>query len=126
LTNFVQDIKDFHKKFGLEYVGLPRRISGELFNFRLKFMQEELNEYADAWEANDKEKMLDGLVDLLYVVFGTAHMHGFNIQEAWNRVHHANMQKVRAERMEDSVRGSIKYDVVKPAGWKAPDLSDLV
>jgi hypothetical protein len=35
------------------------------------------------------------------------------------------MKKVRALRAVDSQRGST-YDVVKPSGWVAPDLSDLV
>lgn len=126
MTNFVQDIIDFHKKFGLEYRGPPRLLPTELYLFRSAFMQEELNEYNEAVGKIDKEKQLDSLVDLLYVAFGTAHLHGFNIQEAWNRIHHANMQKVRAERKEQSTRGSVEYDVVKPPGWKAPDLSDLV
>jgi predicted HAD superfamily Cof-like phosphohydrolase len=126
MTNFVQDIIDFHKKFGLNYDGPPRELPDLLSEFRMKFMQEELDEYCEGEDMHDKEKMLDSLVDLLYVAFGTAHLHGFNIQAAWNRVHHANMQKVRAQRLEDSKRGSVAYDIVKPPNWKAPDLSDLV
>lgn len=126
MTNFVEDIKDFHKKFGLEYSAGPRQLPTDLQDFRSKFLQEELDEYEEGVVYKDKEKQLDSLVDLLYVAFGTAYLHGFDIQAAWNRVHNANMQKIRAERPEDSRRGSIKYDVVKPPGWKAPDLSDLV
>jgi predicted HAD superfamily Cof-like phosphohydrolase len=68
---------------------------------------------------------LDALVDLAYVVLGTAYLHGFRFNEAWRRVHAANMAKVRAERAEQSARGST-FDVVKPPGWKPADLSDLV
>lgn len=125
MTNFVEDIKDFHKKFQLEYKGPPRRLPVELMKFRFDFMKEELEEYTLADAVDDKAGMLDALVDLLYVAFGTAHLHGFDIQKAWNRVHEANMKKVRALREDDSKRGST-YDVVKPSGWKAPDLSDLV
>lgn len=125
MVNFVEDIKDFHKKFGLEYQGPPRALPFELSEFRYNFMREELFEYADARDHDDKAKQLDALVDLLYVAFGTAYLHGFDIRAAWNRVHEANMKKVRALREEDSVRGST-YDVVKPPGWRAPDLSDLV
>ena len=125
MVNFVQDIIDFQTKFGLEYKGPPRQLPEDLETFRRKFMMEELIEYAHACEHRDKVGMLDGLVDLLYVAFGTAHLHGFDIQKAWARVHEANMKKVRALRESDSKRGST-YDVIKPEGWKPPDLSDLV
>jgi len=67
---------------------------------------------------------LDALVDLAYVVLGTAFMHGFDFNEAWRRVHAANMQKVRATSPDVSKRNS-SLDVVKPEGWTPPDLSDL-
>lgn len=125
MTNFVKDIADFHEKFGLQYYGPPRQLPVDLAQFRYNFMREELFEYVDARDHDDKAKQLDALVDLLYVAFGTAHLHGFDIQTAWSRVHAANMKKIRALREEDSKRGST-YDVVKPPGWIAPKLDDLV
>lgn len=119
------DILAFHQKFGLLYGGPTRALPVELATFRQRFMQEELDEYCEADAHGDKAKMLDALVDLVYVALGTAHLHGFNFDEAWRRVHLANMAKVRVERPEDSKRGS-GFDVVKPPGWTPPDLSDLV
>ena len=120
-----QDICDFHNKFGLIYDGKPRRLSDELDKFRRMFMDEELDEYFDATTERDMHGQLDALVDLAYVVLGTAYLHGFNFPEAWRRVHAANMSKVRATSSQQSKR-STAYDVVKPEGWKAPDLRDLV
>jgi predicted HAD superfamily Cof-like phosphohydrolase len=88
-------------------------------------MTEELEEYYDAWNDSDMPGQLDALVDLVYVALGTAHMQGFDFNEAWRRVHDANMQKVRAQNADESKRGSA-LDVVKPEGWKPADLSDLV
>jgi predicted HAD superfamily Cof-like phosphohydrolase len=140
----VRDIRQFHEYFGLEYTGKPRTLGGGLGSFRNNFMHEELEEYEDAWEElidridgqwpypdNDGkitkllETQLDSLVDLVYVVLGTAYLQGFNFKEAWRRVHEANMMKVRAERDSDSKRGST-FDVIKPEGWQPPDHSDLV
>lgn len=113
----MRDIVEFHDKFGLLYYDLPRELPEDLRDFRINFMKEELTEYINA---KTKEDMLDALVDLCYVALGTAQLHGFNFNEAWKRVHAANMAKVRApsERSE--------YDIVKPEGWTPPDLSDLV
>jgi len=49
----------------------------------------------------------------------------FIFDTAFNRVHKANMSKVRARSNVEGTRGSV-WDVVKPEGWEAPDLHDLV
>lgn len=123
--NLFGDVAEFHRKFGLEYAGPPRELDSGSSSFRREFMREELVEYIDAAIDGDKAKQLDALVDLIYVALGTAYLQGFDFNEAWRRVHAANMLKIRAEKKEDSKRGST-YDVVKPEGWQAPDLSDLV
>lgn len=141
--NPLEDIEEFHSKFGLEYDGPPRILPRPLAEFRVKFMYEEVNEYAAHDEAaytesemmvRDKanytyhlENMLDALVDEMYVLLGTAHMQGFTeaFPEAWRRVHYANMQKVRAKSADDSKRNS-PFDVIKPLGWKPASLVDLV
>lgn len=147
MTDLFKDIEEFHKKFSLEYEGPPRHLDPlTLGHFRTKFMAEELAEYVSphpsmhdefifrmekmlsamhGLEPQSLEKQFDALIDLCYVAIGTAYLQGFDFNEGWRRVHAANMAKVRALRKEDSLRGSI-YDVVKPPGWTAPDLKDLV
>lgn len=135
------DIGDFHRLFELRYQGPPRQLPKELSDFRVKFLVEELDEYTESVDDLESElkenepdpeevtrllaKQLDALVDLVYVAFGTAYLQGFSIGEAWERVHRANMKKIRTERVEDSKRGST-FDVVKPRGWVPPKLEDLV
>lgn len=118
----VGDIAKFHEKFGLDYDGPPRKIDGELKNFRAEFLEEEVMEYQESQAQADE---FDALIDLLYVAFGTLYLHGYPVEEGWRRVHEANMKKVRAKKESDSKRQST-YDVVKPVGWTAPDLRDLV
>ena len=147
MPDLFQDVIDFHKKFGLEYTGKPRKLEEELSSFRQRFLEEELDEYQnavanmdilvdecteDGWTDADRqqfqksmENALDALIDLVYVALGTAQMHGFNFNEGWRRVHGANMVKVRAEKAEDSKRGTT-FDVVKPEGWTPPSHADLV
>lgn len=122
---FFQDIKNFHEKFGLEYKNGPRQLPQNLQDFRTGFLNEELTEYKTSVFCKDKEGQFDALIDLVYVAMGTAYLHGFDFEEGWKRVHAANMKKVRAKSKDQSKRGT-KYDVVKPLGWTAPDLSDLV
>lgn len=141
----MDDIAAFHERFGLEYTGNPRALPKELGDFRVDFKREELREYIKAshilhleltTEGRDPdpgviveqlEDQLDALVDMVYVIIGTAYLHGYRWrwQEAWDRVHRANMAKVRAASAGDSKRGST-FDVVKPPGWEKPTHKDLV
>lgn len=144
MNKFLQDVKDFHEKFEITYNGKPRALPGDIRRFRENFSQEELNEYTDAGHdlaliLNEQpidqaeitvhlEKQLDALVDSMYITLGNAYLHGFlpKFQEAWDRVHAANMAKVRAAPdASNSKRGS-SFDVVKPPGWTAPSHTDLV
>lgn len=139
-----QDVKDFMGKFLQHYDGKPRMLPDDLLKFRMDFMVEEFTEYSDHVLAIKKEiystllpnvdeanithhlaEALDALIDLAYVVLGTAHLHGFDFVEGWRRVHDANMRKARAASSAESVRGS-PYDVVKPPGWERPKHDDLV
>jgi len=124
MADMFDDIKKFHEKFKLEYNGEPRYLSIDLAKFRYTFMSEELEEYRIARRNSDLSGQLDALVDLVYVALGTAYMHGFDFDEAWRRVHEANMKKIKAPSKDASKRGS-EYDVVKPVGWVPPYLKDL-
>jgi predicted HAD superfamily Cof-like phosphohydrolase len=125
VQSYYMDVYDFHRKFELPRPEGFRPLSYELFKFRQRFLQEELDEFIEAYNRQEHEKVLDALVDLVYVAIGTAVMMGADFNAAWRLVHEANMLKVRAVRAEDSKRMTT-YDVVKPHGWKAPDLSHLV
>jgi predicted HAD superfamily Cof-like phosphohydrolase len=125
MSNF-SDVGEFHEKFDLDNVVYhepgPRPDDPNLMDFRIKFMREELKEFEDAYAEEDHAKMFDSLLDLAYVTFGTAHLLGYPWQAGWDEVQAANMKKVRAAADgSDSVRGS-KFDVVKPKGWRPPNI----
>lgn len=123
--SYYTDVYDFHRKFDLPRPESYRHLSDELFHFRKGFLQEELDEFVEAYGKQERAKILDALVDLVYVAIGTAIMMGCDFNAAWRLVQDANMNKVRAQRAEDSKRGTA-FDVVKPKGWVAPDLEPLV
>lgn len=118
----LRDISEFHRKFGLGYDGPPRDLPKDLSDLRIARLFEESIEYADAQTGEDR---LDALVDIVYIALGSAYLHGYDFEEAWRRVHVANMAKERAPSADASKHGSA-FDIVKPEGWTPPDLSDLV
>lgn len=120
-----QMVSEFHQKFELEPTKGPDFPTEEIWKLKNRHMQEELDEIRATAINGDLEEYLDGLVDLVYVALGAAYLAGLPFNEAFKRVHEANMKKVRAKSPEDSKRGST-YDIVKPPGWTPPVLSDLV
>jgi predicted HAD superfamily Cof-like phosphohydrolase len=113
------DVKAFQEKFAVPMAEQPSFLTEEMFTFRFKFMHEELKEFQQAHELQDMHEMADALVDLCYVVHGTALIMGLPWQALWDEVQKKNMQKVRAVSAEQSKRKS-SFDVIKPLGWTPP------
>lgn len=120
-----QMVADFHKKFGLDPTEQPDFPFEEIWILKNNHMQEELNEIRAAAINGNLEEYFDGLIDLVYVALGAAYLAGLPFEQGFLRVHQANMTKMRALRQQDSKRGST-YDIVKPAGFVAPTLTDLI
>ena len=143
LSKIYQNALEFNDRYGLAYYGKPRALRNGMARMRIKMIREECKEYIESQEAareqctllpedfdpdlyrHELERALDGLVDIVYATVVTAAQHGFDFDRAWDRVHKANMQKVRGDLSSDAERGGA-YDIVKPEGWQSPDLSDLV
>jgi hypothetical protein len=125
MANLFEDVSAFNKKFGLEPTPQPDFPDQQIWMLKNIHMQEELNEIRAACLIGDLEQYFDGIIDLVYVALGAAYLAGLPFEEGFRRVHEANMKKVRAVTAEDSKRGST-YDIVKPAGWEAPVLDDLL
>ncbi len=133
-ADFWKDIMAFHERFGLTYHGMPRILPPDMEEFRIAFLDEELDEYKEACANGDIEKMFDALLDLCYVAVGTMYLHGFPTNEGWKRVQKANIAKIRASEAStsdvldpDSIwRRGNNFDVIKPKGWMPPTFTDLV
>lgn len=128
----IQDVHDFHQKFGLLSSAKPTYLTQRKLKERIECMQEELDEFATACGLADTtagatnmttvncqgalSDQADALIDLVYFALGTADMMGLPWQALWDDVQRANMAKVRGE----TKRGH-KVDVTKPPGWIGPN-----
>ena len=125
--DWVQDINDMHRKFGVHKWVSEQVVAGDkeklqkFLEFRLDFLQEELNETraAGIFDRNPEE-IVDGLIDLCVVAIGTMDAFGIDAHKAWDEIHEKNMQK------EPGVKESRPNplglpDLIKPEGWKGPD-----
>lgn len=127
IQDWVQDVAEMHAKFGLSGNVARMRLAElrEFLRFRVRFVAEESIELRDAeWEMSP-EGVVDALIDLCVVAIGTLEAFGVDGHEAWRRVHAANMAKVPGVN-EARPNPFGLPDLVKPAGWVAPDHSDNV
>jgi len=94
------------------------------FNMYLKLIEEETRELAVAIDNNDKVETLDALIDILVVTIGTIHSMGADAEGAWKEVMQTNFAKIDKE--TGKVRKREDGKVLKPVGWKAPELAPFV
>lgn len=90
------------------------------FNLYTSLIQEELNELWAANSAADKVECLDALIDILVVTIGAIHSMGADAEGAWKEVMRTNFAKIDKE--TGKVRKREDGKVLKPLGWRAPEL----
>jgi hypothetical protein len=105
-----------HKKFGLANTGKPWHLDPHEKAFRVKALQEELDEYNAATTLVDE---YDALLDLIVFAVGTLDRQGLPLLEGFEKVMKANMAKEVGQNGEK--RGGFKRDLVKPKGWVGPE-----
>jgi predicted HAD superfamily Cof-like phosphohydrolase len=98
--------------------------SVENYAMYLDLITEEYNELKDAIEANDRVEQLDALVDILVVTMGAIRAAGWDAEGAWKEVMDTNFAKIDPD--TGKVRKRQDGKVLKPEGWKAPELAQFL
>jgi hypothetical protein len=122
--NWCHDIAMMHEYYGVNKVvdKMDSETLRKFLDFRVKFLQEELDELNSA---ENPEDVVDALIDLCVVAIGTLDSFGVNSYDAWDEVLKANMAKktgVKATRPNPLGLP----DLIKPEGWVGPDHSDNI
>ena len=124
MNQWHHDINEMHAKYGvhdwIEDNMDNKELMQKFLDFRLKFLEEELNEtkLAALYDRNASE-VVDGLIDLCVIAIGTLDAFNVDAQKAWEAVHAANMAKeVGVKESRPNPLGL--PDLVKPEGWKGP------
>ena len=119
MLDMVEDVLAFHRKFACyvgDYPHLPER---SIVDLRLRLIREEYCELIEAIHRVDLAAIADAITDLMYVIIGTAITLGIDIRPIWQAVQRANMAKTGGGTRADG-------KILKPPGWKAPDVSALI
>ena len=123
-SNWTLDMRKMHDKFGVGEVvrGMDVHTATEFIKFRRDCIQEELDEFTEAFENDDAEEMVDALIDICVFAIGTLDLMEVDGNEAWDKVFKANMDKdVGIKEGRPNPLGL--PDLIKHADWKAPDHS---
>ena len=137
-NNWVKDIAKMHKKFGVNKVveTFDSEKLKAFMEFRIKFLQEELDEMKLAFNALNSatdeaeiavhsEDIVDALIDLSVVSIGTLDAFKVDSVKAWDSVLVANMSKeVGIKEGRPNPLGL--PDLCKPQGWQSPTHSGNV
>src|SRR6056300_1220869 len=94
------------------------------YKMYLSLIDEEVGELVDAVAANDRVEQLDALVDILVVTMGAIRAGGFDGEGAWKEVMDTNFAKI--DPTTGKVRKREDGKVLKPEGWKAPELAQFI
>ena len=117
MTNPFRDINKFH-------AACDQLASKENYEMYLSLIDEEYQELINAIEANDTVEQLDALIDILVVTIGAIRAGGFNGEGAWKEVMDTNFAKIDPD--TGKVRKREDGKVLKPEGWKAPELAQFI
>ncbi len=124
-TNWFKDMQAMHQKYGVDKWMKEERGSdwsrlNKFMQFRLSMMQEELDETKEAFKNENKEEIVDGIIDLCVFAIGTLEVFGVDANKAWDQVYKANMSKeVGIKEGRPNPLGL--PDLVKPEGWEGPN-----
>ena len=120
----IKDIAEIHALAGVHPViaRLNTAALAQFLEFRVNFLQEEIDEAKNARSAGE---MVDAIIDLVYVALGTLDAFQVNTELAWDRVHAKNMQKIPGHNPSRPNQFGFP-DLVKPEGWTPPNHDDNV
>ena len=117
MTNVFKDVN----KFG---TACDQPASEANYKMYLGLIDEEVGELVEAVAADDKVEQLDALVDILVVTVGAIRAAGWDGEAAWKEVMNTNFAKI--DPTTGKVRKRADGKVLKPEGWRAPQLSQFI
>lgn len=116
-------VRAFHHAFGLAVRTEPTEVSAELAAHRGELLAEEAAEVAEVAVTGPLDRLAHELADVVYVAYGTALVHGIDLDAVIAEVHRSNMTKLgpdgRVARRADG-------KVLKGEHYEAPDVAAVL
>ncbi|EFG07794.1 secreted protein [Streptomyces clavuligerus] len=116
-------VQQFHHAFGLDARRAPAEIPPELAAHRQDLLAEEFAEVSEVAVTGPLDHLAQELADVVYIAYGTALVHGIDLDEVLAEVHRANMSKLGPD--HTPVRRP-DGKVLKGPHYRAPDIASVL
>ncbi|WP_406174175.1 MazG nucleotide pyrophosphohydrolase domain-containing protein [Streptomyces sp. NBC_00996] len=116
-------VRAFHLAFGLDARTVPTEVSSELAAHRGELLAEEAAEVAEVSVTGPLDRLAHELADVVYVAYGTALVHGIDLDAVIAEVHSSNMTKLGPD---GGVVRRADGKVLKGDHYRAPDVSEVL
>jgi predicted HAD superfamily Cof-like phosphohydrolase len=116
-------VREFHLAFGLDARGTPTEVAPDLAAHRGELLAEEAAEVAEVSVSGPLDRLAHELADVVYVAYGTALVHGVDLDAVIAEIHRANMTKIGPD---GEVARRADGKVLKGEHYEAPDVSGVL
>lgn len=116
-------VRAFHRAFGLDARAIPTEVPPELAAHRGELLAEEAAEVAEVSVKGPLDRLAHELADVVYVAYGTALVHGIDLDEVIAEIHRSNMTKLGPD---GSVSRRADGKVLKGDHYEAPDVAGVL
>lgn len=125
IRDAIKKVSEFMEASGQEVKTGACNVEDKTSSLRYNLMSEENREYLVACLQENKVEILDALIDMAYILFGTVASHGMTEEfiKGFDLVHDNNMTKIQSN---GKVLKNADGKILKPEGYKPVDLSSLL
>ncbi|MFJ5772596.1 MazG nucleotide pyrophosphohydrolase domain-containing protein [Streptomyces sp. NPDC093094] len=116
-------VREFHEAFGLDARSTPAEVAPDLAEHRGELLAEEAAEVAEVSVSGPLDRLAHELADVVYVAYGTALVHGVDLDEVIAEIHRSNMTKLGPD---GQVARRADGKVLKGEHYEAPDVSAVL
>ena len=113
VRKYLLDVREFQEKFGFNIPSQFTQLTYQVHQFRHKFMWEELKEFVTSTVVGDDDTAVDSLLDLMYVVAGTAIFHGLD------------QRLLEVEKVNEALQQPWAKDLVSLRCFASPNRHDI-
>ena len=123
MTKVFTDVLMFMKACDHLTPNMPAEPSA-LSDLYKSLIDEEYEEFIQAFESNDDAEQLDACFDMIWVIVAYAKTRGWDIDKAWDEGAKSNLYKI--DQLSGKVLRREDGKVLKPKGWEPPDFAQFV
>lgn len=122
-TSPAELVRAFHRAFGLDAGETPTEVSPALAAQRGGLLAEEAAEVAEVSVGAPLDRLAHELADVVYVAYGTALVHGIDLDAVIAEIHRSNMTKLGPD---GQVARRADGKVLKGEHYEAPDVAAVL